>query len=244
MDKKQEFAHLMLFKEICSFFPVGEIECTDKPDFLIHNKDRIIGIEHTRIYQPGLPNGASLQAQDSEAQKIVKKASDIYIQNQNKPLFVQIMFHKGRPINKRRVNQFAEIIYRLIVKEPILPGQIIILHRTHENSKYFPSEIARILIYSHPNGKENMWCISSGGSIPEITVNQVNKKISDKEQEIDIYKGRCSDIWLLIVAENIRIPTTLDISRDAATHSYHTKFDRIFLLWFAIRKYIEFNITY
>ncbi len=96
MDKKHELIHLERFKENCTFFPEGEIEWTERPDFIIHSNEKLFGIEHTEIFQPGPPDGSSLQAQDALAQKIVKQASDLYLQNNNKPILVQIMFYSHR----------------------------------------------------------------------------------------------------------------------------------------------------
>jgi hypothetical protein len=92
MDKKHELLHLKRFKENCTFFPDGEIECTERPDFIIHLDDKLIGIEHTQIFQPGPPDGSSLQAQAVLMRKIVKKASELYLRQHNKPIFVWVTF--------------------------------------------------------------------------------------------------------------------------------------------------------
>jgi hypothetical protein len=57
MDKERELKHLLRFKEVCPLFPDGEIECTEKPDFIVHASNRLLGIEHTEIFQPGPSDG-------------------------------------------------------------------------------------------------------------------------------------------------------------------------------------------
>ncbi len=243
MDKKRELIHLERFKENCTFFPEGEIDCTERPDFIIHTNEKIVGIEHTEIFQPGPPDGSSLQAQDVLAQKIVKQASDLYLQDKNKPILVQIMFRSGILLKKKRIDHLAVSIYQIIKRESLLPGQIITLHRTHVNYRYFPSEIAMIHIAAQPNGENNFWYCSSAGIIPDVDADYIQEKIDSKKQEIDFYRSRCSEIWLLIVAEYLRIPKAINISRDAVLHHYHTQFNRVFIFWFMTGEYIELQLT-
>lgn len=243
MDKIRELTHIEHFKDICDFFPVGEIEDTENPDFIVHTKNKLLGIEHTEIFQPGSSNGGSLQAQDALAQRVVRQASDIYMKNHNRPLIVQIMFRPRVIFGKQKVTRLAEMISQLIERSPVTPGTPITLKRTKQNSEYFPIEIAMIHLYCHPNGKENRWRCSSAGFIPEITADYLQEKINQKEHKVDNYRSQCSELWLLIVADNLRIPSTLDLSKSASMHHYHTKFDRVFFFWNATRQYIEIQLA-
>jgi len=50
MNKERENNHLKHFKSIFKNFPDGEIECQERPDFIVHSKTKIIGIELTEIF--------------------------------------------------------------------------------------------------------------------------------------------------------------------------------------------------
>ncbi len=100
MDKTRELTHLQHFKEICGFFPDGEIEKSEKPDFIIHDEDKLLGIELTEIFQPGTSGGESLQAQDALAQRVVRQVSALYSKNNAKPLYVQILFRPKAILRK------------------------------------------------------------------------------------------------------------------------------------------------
>jgi hypothetical protein len=244
MDKTRKLIHLQHFKEICGFFPDGEIEKNrEKPDFIVHAEDNLLGIEHTEIFQSGISGGESLQAQDALALRVVSQASALYSRDNNKPLYVQIMFRPKVNIRKQDVTRLADIVARLIEKTPLTPGIPISLKRTRENSNYFPIEIAMIHLYSHPNGNESLWRCSSAGFIPEITANYLQEKIDQKEEKYDVYRSQCSELWLLIVADDLRIPSFLDMSGSASLHHYRTRFDRIFFFWNASRHYFELQLT-
>jgi hypothetical protein len=243
MDKTRELTHLEHFRETCDFFPGGEIEKTEKPDFIVHTKDKLLGIEHTEIFQPRPSNGGSFQAQDALAQRVVSQASMFYLQNSNQPLYVQIMFRPRVILRKRKVTSLAKMVSQLIERTPLSPGTPITLKRIKGNSEYFPIEIAMIHLYSHPNGKENLWRCSSAGFIPEITADYLQEKIDQKEQKLDNYMSQCLEIWLLIVADDLRIPSTIDISGSASIHRYRTRFDRVFFFCNATRHYIELQLA-
>lgn len=243
MDKIREFTHLEHFKEVCPFFPDGEIEYTEKPDFIVHAQDNFLGIEHTEIFQPGQSDGTSPQAQDNLSQRVVNKANDLYLEHNSQPLLVQILFNHRVIMNKKDVNRLAEAIVRLIGMTPIELGNPITINRTTENSEYFPNEIVRLRIYAHPNGKENKWRSSSAGRIPEITPEYLQEKIDQKEQKLDNYESKCSEVWLLIVADDLRIPSSIDLAELASSHKYSTRFNRVFFFWNSTRHYIELQLT-
>jgi len=243
MEKIREVTHLEHFKEIYPFFPDGEIECTEKPDFIVHTHDNFLGIEHTEIFQPGPSNGTSLQAQDNLSQRVVNKANDLYFKHNSQPILVQILFNHRVMIGKKDVNRIAEAVERLIGMTPIKPGNPITIKRTIENSEYFPNEIVMLHVYAHPNGKENKWRSSSAGWIPEITPEYLQEIIDQKGQRLENYKSKCSELWLLIVADDVRIPSSVDLSEVALAHQYFTRFNRVFFFWNLSRRYIELQLT-
>jgi hypothetical protein len=242
MRKSRELIHLEHFKEAYPFFPCGDIEQTEKPDFIVHALHKDIGIEHTEMFQPGAPNGGSLQAQDSLALRVVEKASDLYRSNHSQSLLVQVLFNPRVEISKRDINRIAEAIVCLVDRTPVKPGNTIALKRTREDSVYFPTEIAHIYI-CRQNGKENVWFCSSSGFVPQITPKQIQEKINAKNQKLDSYKSRCSELWLLLVADYLRIPSMIDLTELAHTHHYVTRFDRVFFFWNSSRRYDEFQLV-
>ena len=132
---------------------------------------------------------------------------------------------------------------RLIEITPIILGNPLTISRTRENSDYFPNEIVMLHIYAHPNGKENKWRSSSGGWIPEISPEYLQEIIDLKEQKLDNYKSNLSEIWLLIVADDLRIPSSVDLSVLASVNHYTTRFNRVFFFWNSTRRYIELQLT-
>lgn len=243
MDKIREFTHLEHFKGVCPLFPDGEIEKSEKPDFVVHSQDNLLGIEHTEIFQPGPTDGTSLQAQDNIVQKVVSKAKNLYLEGHSQPLLVQVLFNHNTKLGRKDVDRLAERIVHLVIMTPIEPGNPITLKRNRENSECFPNEIVMLHIYAHPNGKVNKWRSSSAGWIPEITPEYLQEIIDQKEKKLDNYKSKCSEIWLLIVADDLRNPSSVDLTKLALAHQYSTRFNRVFFFWNSTRHYRELHRT-
>lgn len=244
MQKSREVTHLKHFKEVCSFFPNGEIENAEKPDFIIRSPDKLLGIEHTEIFQPGSSNGASLQAQDRVGQEVAKKAHTLYLERPDlQPFFVQILFNDKILISKKDIDRLANAVVNILKTISIEPGDSATIKRTQENLNYFPVEISMIHLYAYlAEHREQRWSTSSAGWVPEVSSEYVQEKIDQKEQKLNNYKSVCSEVWLLIVADDLRIPASIDLTDLALKHQYVSKFDRVFLFWNSTRRYVELQI--
>jgi hypothetical protein len=151
------------------------------------------------------------------------------------------MFRPRIFLNQQKVDRLAEMVYQLIKITPLSPGTHVTFKRTQENSGYFPREIWMIRLYLAPNITENNWFCSSPGIKPALNADYLQKWISKKEGKVDEYRSKCSEIWLLIVVDESRNPSTMDISWAASIHRYHTKFDRVFIFWNASSIKLNFN---
>jgi hypothetical protein len=130
---------------------------------------------------------------------------------------------------------------QLIEATPIKPGDPITIKRTKINLEHFPKEI--MMLHVCIQHKENKWRSSSSGWIPEIAPEYLQERIDQKELKLETYKSKCSELWLLIVADNLRIPSSVDLSDIAINHRYSTGFNRIFFFWNSSRSYVELKLN-
>jgi hypothetical protein len=238
MEKTRERAHVDHFKEICTFFPEGDIKSGEAPDFTVPTEGGLLGIEHTEIFQPDTSTKENyLQAQDSLARKVVAKAKSLYLQSHTRPLLVQVLFNSNVTITKHEVGGLAQALVSLIDGASIDPGSTIVLKRTRGNRELFPHEIATVSIRS--NVKDSRWEASSLGYPSTINEQQLQQKIDLKEAKLDRYVRKCSQLWLLIVADNVRIPSTVYLTPEASVHRYSSKFNRIFFFSNSSRSFVE-----
>lgn len=241
VKKTHELHHVLHFKEVCPLFPEGEIENTERPDFVVRARDKALGIEHTEVFQPGPSHGGSLQAQDSLAQKVVEKARHLYTQSHNQPLHVQVLFNLNLRLRKQNIDAIAQNLVHVIEEAHIDLDIPVTLKRTRNTLDRFPKEIAFVHI-CHPGGKADRWRCSSAGFVPEMMPEHLQAIIGKKERKLDNYTSEYSELWLLIVANDLRIPSTVDLDESALAHRYESRFDRVFFFWNASRRFVELQL--
>jgi hypothetical protein len=237
MSRVREQAHLLHFQETFESFPVGDVEKTENPDRIVHTPQHRIGIEHTELFHPGPSHGHSLQAQDGLARRIVDEAEKLFSTKCSQPLLVQIRFMSRSKMGKQDVGRIAEMICHLVDDAVADLPTFATLTRTPQNAERFPAEVSCIEVVRQ--SRDTRWCCSGNSFVRELSPEQLQATIDKKEQKVNSYREKCAEIWLLIVADDVRPPSTLDLAPSAVTHPYATTFDRVFVFWDAKRKYVE-----
>jgi hypothetical protein len=148
-------------------------------------------------------------------------------------------------IAKQRVDTIAEAIAGAVGEADIEPGGLITLKRTPVTRDSFPQEVVFIHVRRPliDKDEENKWCCSSAGFIPNLTPQHIQNVIDKKEGKLDSYTLKCSEVWLLIVADALRVPATVDLTESALRYCYATQFDRVFFFWNADRRFIELGVS-
>lgn len=227
MRRERERAHLLHFRKVCSFFPKGKIEVTERPDFVVHTSKGLLGIEHTEMFQPGPPHGGSIQAQESLRQRVLDRAKDLYAQSGAPPLRVDVLFHPGFEIQKQSVDNLSRSLVNLVSRTPPVAEGSVTLKPSWETWEIFPREIAYVQILY--GCKDSGWYPLSVGFIPPIGPDDIQERIRAKEPVS--YKARCFETWLLIVEDGFRISSTVEVTKSAMEYCYTTEFDRVFYFW-------------
>jgi len=240
MRKERERDHLMHFREVCSFFPEGEIEAIERPDFVVHTPKGLLGIEHTEMLQPGNPHhGGYIQAQENLRQRVVDRAKDLYARSSGPPLRVEVLFHPGFDIRKQSVDDLSKSLANLVSCTPPVVEGSVTLGPSWETWDTFPREIARVKIFY--GCKDSGWYPLSVGFIPRIGPDEIQGRIRAKEPIS--YKARYLETWLLIVEDGFRMSSTVEVTRSAMEYCYTTEFDRVFYFWNFDGKFHEFNLA-
>lgn len=245
MKKEREFAHLLHFKEIYPFFPDGEIECSESPDFLLQATEGSLGIEHTEIFHPGLPHGVSIQAQESLQKRTIQQAKELYSEDGEPNLKVLVLFNPGNILRKQDTSKIAQEIVNLAKSSIPAKGDSIELRPTFETWETFPKEVAFIKIRrSQKEESDAFWKCLGVVFIPSINENDIREKIIEKENKLYQYKEKCEKVWLLIVADEFRISSTINLTSQAIRYNYQTGFDRVFVFWVFSGKIVELKVVW
>lgn len=247
---KEEKKEIISFiKEYDSSFLKDVNLDSERPDVLVNRKG-IIGIEHTRIYQPERESGLKIQHQEAIKDKAVLIAKSKYEKLEKVPdLHVSISFEDHYWIDIPReelsgpnVEGISNTLVELVKKNIPEEGEVIQFYKY--SGDVLPPEIMRITIVHPRKGGAHGWFRDTGGIIPLLDSNQIQEIIDSKNIKVDDYRRKCSEIWLLMVSNNMQYKRSVVIDNSIINKKYNADFDKVFIfeLDFGSTDIYELNI--
>lgn len=235
-NEREQYSHILRFKESFPDFPEGVLCFDDNPDVLVKTPEGILGIEHTRLYW------GELKEQESLEQRIVDRAKDMYELSGRPPFYVNVLFDPKIRLGVRDIDLIAASLHRIVCRYVPAVGERFDLEGWRFVSRGFSPSIMMIFIDRPSNSCEMLWGVGRGGAVPELASDSIIAKIQAKESKIDKYLGKCSKIWLLIVEDGFAPSSYFVISDEVKKQIYKSSFDRIFLFRNFSREAIELNV--
>jgi hypothetical protein len=241
-QKELEKHHLLRFKSIYSDFPSGKIICYEKPDFIIENPQHKIGIELTEIYKPGPNDVTSPQAQENLRQRVLDEAKLHFDKHNGSSYFVNVHFALNRNLQHNDIQALGKKLAEFVIPIKINSGEQYSISRDISNYSEFPKGFHRISIYHEKTTNTSKWVFIDAGFVPDIPSSRIKDILLKKESKIDFSKDYFKELWLLIIAYDIRISANLELCEESKTETYLSKFDKVFFLWSSSKSYFQFNI--
>lgn len=228
--KEREKNEFNRFVFLLPDFPQGEIRHEDGPDFRVHTPNKVIGIEHCRVYKPSGNGGFFEQAIDSQVDDVIGTARKYAELEGVPPARVDVVFNYEQTRDKSARKNIARSIVEIVRANMPENGQVS-LARGDLNLPDEAGVIANIYISRSSIDVQHNWfplrvhtCAAGDISLIQIAIDEKRKKFSD-------YMEKCNECWLLMVANIFTKPsTTIDISRGALTHHFLSPFARIYYL--------------
>src|ERR1051325_10633167 len=107
-NEREQYSHILRFKESFSDFPEGILCFDDNPDVLVKTREGFLGIEHTRLYW------GSLKEQESLEQRIVDRAKEMYEVSGGPPLYVNVLFDPNVRLRVKDIDSIASSLHGLV----------------------------------------------------------------------------------------------------------------------------------
>ena len=223
LNEREQYSHILRFKESFADFPEGILCFDDNPDVLVKTSEGYYGIEHTRLYW------GNLKEQESLEQRIVDRAKEVYELTGGPPLIVNVLFDPNVRLAVKDIDSIAASLNRLVCSYVPNVGGRFDLEGWRFVSRGFSPSIMTIFIDRPSDSCEMLWGVGRGGAVPDLPSNSIRECIQGKESKIDRYLDKCSKIWLLIVEDGFTPSSYFIISDEAKREMYKSRFDRIFL---------------
>ena len=93
-----------------------------------------------------------------------------------------------------------------------------------------PWEVSYLSIRRKRILSKNLWVSTRGAFIPTLTPLDLQNRIEEKEGKLTSYRQKCSQVWLLIVANGLEPSTFGELAPEIEEFSFETSFDRVFFL--------------
>lgn len=231
VKKKQiERFQLVRFKELLSNFPVGEIEATEEPDFLIHCSNGIIGVELTELHREVPPGVRPQQANEEMKRRIMTRAHQLYDESGLPPVQVNVLFSLHHEIQKTEVEDLAKNVLKLAVSNLPDAGKSYEESYNWINREYFSEKLNKIFIRRWDGIDKSHFNAPSATWIGMLSSTDILRVLQSKECKISSYRKRCTEVWLLISMNTQAMSTWFELDPDVLLQKFDTRFDRVFIL--------------
>lgn len=211
-----------------SDFPTGKVDPDDSPDFLIEGPGYVLGVEVTGIFRSNQTQDRCEQTYEAEELMIVSQAEKIAIERNLPPLNVAVNFsihNRPKKVDRRSIaNKLVET-----VKSSLPAVDIADFYLGPEHG--LPSVIESVSVSKNPWTTCPLWQKTLVGFVMDDCEVDLQRTIDDKNPKLVHYKQRCSECWLLIVANWFHGPSAFyEPSDKLIAHSFNTAFDRVYFL--------------
>ncbi|SEM31879.1 hypothetical protein SAMN04488008_1163 [Maribacter orientalis] len=223
MTTKEEKYILDQFKTCYKSFPEGEIQKTEKPDFIIQTAKNRIGIELTEIFQDSHNGHSKYQQRSSDRSKFTEKLILELQKFVDFTFHISIHFSDFHHLKKAEEKQLIKKAFKASVNHLIQlknkQGVLI------EDFRKLPEEIDSIRMGRYDGLEESYDEKPDGGIVSDMTNAHIEPIIMKKEKKLKNYQ-ECDEYWLLIKEGNYYAGTFSDIKVE---YPISTSFCRIFL---------------
>lgn len=226
--KIHERKHFDLFLKACDCIPDGVIEESDPPDFLIHSDKSILGIEHTEYFEKD-KSGFAFSKKDERLQDRVSNSLGPYCNHIGiPPTILNISWKPKKPLTSSRVKPLIYNIAKLININMPEEGKIVFLSLRNIKGNEFPSELIGLSIYRSTKIDSTSVSTTRGAWENIIKTDELKNIIDEKEKKLPLYRDKCDEVWLLIVAEGLAPSSITELESEIYNYSFNSQFDRIF----------------
>ncbi len=168
----------------------------------------------------------------------MRLASSRYESRGLPPVWVNVLWSL-RDLDTSRVPELANALADLVeVHLPEEDGEVAI-KPPHPAWLSLPPEVSFLSIRRKKILSRNLWAPARGASVPTLKPLDLQKRIEEKDGKITSYRQKCSQVWLLIVANGFEPSTFGELAPEIEEFSFETNFDRVFFLHHADELVVE-----
>ncbi len=202
-QKKHERYLLDAFLTAANIDATIEDDRSECPDMVIRTNEGRVGVEITELFNTATDGDDrhSLKASESNAQKIVSRASEIYCSNGSHHAHVSVHFDLGSDNLRKKScqEQIAKELAELVANHKLGPDS----HKTwrQDGTGLLRNEIRFVNMLGVPNPEMAHWSAPSAGWVTRMALETLQRCVDGKARHLEKYRQRVETIWLLIASD-------------------------------------------
>lgn len=222
----------------------------ESPDFLIDLEGRTVGIELTELFIRSnksevpheLAEESVLKRVESNHDRIMSRAREIYFRAGNPPVLSTIVFSDQITLDKKKGDQIAELIADQIQRMSLQNSQAVKWRSIEEENEEHPLLDSVYFIHTErvPELRFAHWTVVKAGLVATLTPEYLQAEIDKKAKKIDMYREIAEEIWLLIVADRTQLSQKFSVQTGFSIGSVSGPFTRTFYYGYPAADVIEF----
>ena len=203
--EKREWAVINMFRSCYSSFPLGTVEKSESPDFLLRSGESLIGIELTELKYERGDKLFNLRAHEDFLTSLMEDAQKIVEATCKFKLIVEVLFSDEISPTVLTVDDESRLLVRQGLAESIakivdenLPESTGVKYKVDRTSKYgYHALHPKILSITITNvtGRwyESLWYAAIATKVKPLSISSVSQRIVAKNYKLRKYNPICAN---------------------------------------------------
>ncbi len=259
---RREWTVMNLFIQNYISFPIGNVEKSECPDFIVSTKNKNgktkrIGIELTELKYERNDTKFNMRAHEDFLTRIMDDAESFFRARHNAILNVDVHFSDNiSPLILRENADDQAAILRQALSETVarivednLPECTGKKYKVDRSYKYgdinLPQHIDSMTI-TNVSGRQDepLWYASMSTHVKPLSIESISQRIKDKDEKLKHYENDLDEQWLLIIQNSFLMSKAYNPAEAlrALQHKYRTNFNKIFVFERSEAKVNQLNI--
>ncbi len=222
--KHWEKQYLEKVKLLYAAFPRGAlIEC-EEPDFLVTSEGTICGIEMVQYVRGQGKGGSPIRWREELHEQVIVLAKSKHEGQSAIAVSVHVHWFHHRDVRSGDVDRIADEICKLVNScQPLQVNESIAIEPDYRTD--ISDYVSRVSIRRRSSGK-TVWSNVEVGPAQADAV-ELQRLISSKNEKVSSYLKKCSQVWLVIVADGQRISSSGELTLRERQTKFESEFEKV-----------------
>jgi hypothetical protein len=222
--KELERRYLERVKSRYTAFPSGTLIADEEPDFLVRDAEKNCGIEIVQYVRGQGKGGSRLRWREELHDQIVASAQKKHEARSIITLSVHVHWFHHRELQGRDVEWVSDELSKLVSEcESLEINESLAIEPDYRAQ--INNFITRVSVRRRSSGR-NAWSNVEVGPA-EADGLELQELISLKNVKMSRYLKKCSEVWLIIVADGQRISSTGELNNRVRQMKFESAFDNV-----------------